>query len=175
VLSDVASEVLRGSDPNLKGLDSELCSPQFLVERIDQFQVLDPLWRHGDNQGCAMTENRKCFVTVGDDSGDRAEQLAREFHLREINGFDVEVHEVVATASNAKVRDGSQPPMTFDLTPERNGWLPFAAPFCSQNLDWHIITFACRLARWRKLVGLDIVLAPLLWCDNPELSVFLEY
>ena len=29
---------------------------------------------------------------------------------------------------NAKVSDGSQPPMAFDLTPQRNGWLPFAAP-----------------------------------------------
>jgi hypothetical protein len=27
-----------------------------------------------------------------------------------------------------RVRDGSQPPMTFDLSPELNGWLPFAAP-----------------------------------------------
>jgi hypothetical protein len=29
---------------------------------------------------------------------------------------------------NAKVSDGSQPPMTFDFYCERNGWLPFAAP-----------------------------------------------
>ena len=38
---------------------------------------------------------------------------------------------------NNKVSDGSQPPMTFeppmtfDLYPELNGWLPIAAPFCS--------------------------------------------
>jgi hypothetical protein len=29
---------------------------------------------------------------------------------------------------NAKVSDGSQPPMAFALSCELNGWLPFAGP-----------------------------------------------
>ncbi len=36
--------------------------------------------------------------------------------------------EVCVCRPNAKVSDGSQPPMTFVIHSERNGWLPFAAP-----------------------------------------------
>lgn len=32
--------------------------------------------------------------------------------------------------SNEEVSDGSQPPLTFDLSPDLNGWLPFAGPSC---------------------------------------------
>jgi hypothetical protein len=37
--------------------------------------------------------------------------------------------------SNAKVSDGSQPPMMFDLPPELNGWLPSAGP-SGVRLTW---------------------------------------
>jgi hypothetical protein len=33
-----------------------------------------------------------------------------------------------SSSPNGKVSDGSQPPMTFDLSPKRIGWLPFAGP-----------------------------------------------
>ena len=36
----------------------------------------------------------------------------------------------VCLTTNAKVSDGSQPPMAFDFSSGLNGWLPFAAPFC---------------------------------------------
>ena len=35
---------------------------------------------------------------------------------------------LLAATPNAKVSDWSQPPMTFALSLELNGWLPFAAP-----------------------------------------------
>jgi hypothetical protein len=41
-----------------------------------------------------------------------------------------------AMTPNAKVSDGSQPPMTFDFYCELNGWLPFAAPSGSPFLVW---------------------------------------
>jgi hypothetical protein len=35
-----------------------------------------------------------------------------------------------ALKSNAKVSDGSRPPMIFDLSCKLSGWLPFAGPNC---------------------------------------------
>src|ERR1035441_1042920 len=39
---------------------------------------------------------------------------------------------------NAKVSDGSQPPLKFDFDHPREGWLPFAAPPC-----WPIFPASC--------------------------------
>jgi hypothetical protein len=44
--------------------------------------------------------------------------------------FGLEEKRPIVLFRTQKVSDGSQPPMTFDLFLELNGWLPFAAPSC---------------------------------------------
>ena len=46
---------------------------------------------------------------------------------------------IAEISPNAQVSDGSQPPLTFGFHPQRNGWLPFAAPAWLGNCSGPVV------------------------------------